>query len=151
MESLQEVLRAKEPVNLALESTRKAKVIGSFLEADLVLYTQQGSKLQQCIEKVMAQAHADVNGLTWLFGVSKVDVKVLEANAAPEIPEGANTADSEGLGVTAVVTRTKCVKCERCRCFVESTGSSQAHPSVCPRCVKVLESMAVDTPSLQTA
>jgi len=151
MESLEEVLRAREPVNLALESTRKDKVIGSFLEADLVLYTHQGSKLQQCIEKVSSQAHSDINGLTWLFGVSKVDVKVLEANVAPEIPEGAYSADSEALGVTAVVTRTKGTKCQRCRCFGDSNGSSQAHPNVCQRCIKVLECVAVDTPSLQTA
>jgi isoleucyl-tRNA synthetase len=92
-----------------LEEARRAKLIGSGLEA-MVTVSAQGDQL-----KLLEEAKAELPGF---FLVSKVVL-----------------ADGP-LG--AVVARAPGVKCERCWIFQEDVGSDPKHPTICGKCADAL-------------
>jgi isoleucyl-tRNA synthetase len=92
-----------------LEEARRAKLIGSGLEASVTVRAQ-GDQL-----RLLEEARAE---LPALFIVSKV---VLE-----EGPLSAEVARAPG------------VKCERCWIYAEDVGSSPEHPTVCGKCASAL-------------
>ena len=92
-----------------LEEARRAKLIGSGLEASVTVRAQ-GEQL-----RLLEEARAE---LPALFIVSKV---VLE-----EGPLSAEVARAPG------------VKCERCWVYAEDVGSSREHPTVCGKCASAL-------------
>ncbi len=92
-----------------LEEARRAKLIGSGLEA-MVTVSAQGEQL-----KLLREASAEVPAF---FIVSKVVL-----------------ADGP-LG--AVVARAPGVKCERCWVFKEDVGRDPNHPTICGKCADAL-------------
>ncbi|MCA0369571.1 MAG: isoleucine--tRNA ligase [Proteobacteria bacterium] len=102
----------------ALEVARKDGLVGSSLQAHLVLYDPNG------LLDHTQPWHA-------LTIVSSFEVVKGEA------PEGAHTSsDIPGLGV--VVQKAKGEKCQRCWQVLEEVGQSALHPTLCARCEKVV-------------
>ena len=92
-----------------LEEARRAKLIGSGLEA-MVTVRAQGDQL-----KLLREAEAE---LPTFFIVSKV--------VLAEGPLGATVERAPG------------VKCERCWIFQEDVGRDPKHPTLCGKCADAL-------------
>jgi isoleucyl-tRNA synthetase len=108
-------------VSKALEEVRTAKIIGHTLEAAVTLRVAPGSALLEAVTDLGP-------ALREALIVSKLDV--VEAPVA--------AAD----GVEAVVAVAPGTKCERCWTRSASVGASASHPTLCARCVGVLENRA---------
>ena len=99
----------REVVQGKLEEARRAKLIGSGLEA-MVTVRAQGEQL-----KLLEEAKAE---LPALFIVSKV-----------VLAEGPLSVE---------VARAPGVKCERCWVYAEDVGRDPAHPTICGKCADAL-------------
>jgi isoleucyl-tRNA synthetase len=93
-------------VQSKLEEARRAKLIGSGLEA-MVTVRAEGEQ-----RRLLEEARAE---LPTLFIVSKVVL-----------------ADGP---LSAEVVRAPGVKCERCWIYAEDVGRDAAHPTLCGKCV----------------
>jgi len=103
------IFEVREVVQGKLEEARRAKLIGSGLEA-MVTVRAEGEQL-----RLLEEARAE---LPALFIVSKV---VLAAGQ-----------------LSAEVARAPGVKCERCWMFQEDVGRDPKHPTICGKCVDAL-------------
>jgi isoleucyl-tRNA synthetase len=103
------LFEVREVVQGKLEEARRAKLIGSGLEATVTI-TAEGEQ-----RKLLEEARAE---LPTLFIVSKVVL-----------------ADGP-LGVA--VARAPGVKCERCWMYQEDVGKDPAHPTICGKCADAL-------------
>jgi isoleucyl-tRNA synthetase len=92
-----------------LEEARRAKLIGSGLEASVTVRAE-GEQL-----RLLEEARAE---LPALFIVSKVAL--------------------EPGPLSAEVARAPGVKCERCWIYAEDVGASSEHPTVCAKCASAL-------------
>ena len=115
------LLEARDAVLKALESLRKNKTIGSAQEAAVTIAASSSD---------LPFLQADLELLTTICIVSEIEVQ----EAAKPV-EGA-----ERFQVSAV--RSSHGKCERCWNLRESVGKSEAHPTLCRRCVRVIEAQA---------
>ncbi len=98
----------------ALELKRADKVIGSSLEADLVIAAGDDYEKLAGIKDILPA----------VFIVSRVDIE----NAA----EGEFKGEATGLGFTVKKACGK--KCERCWIYSDTVGKSEEHPTLCERC-----------------
>ncbi len=103
------LFEVREVVQGKLEEARRAKLIGSGLEA-MVTVRAQGEQL-----RLLEEARAE---LPALFIVSKV-----------VLAEGPLAAE---------VVRAPGVKCERCWIYAEDVGKDPAHPTICGKCADAL-------------
>lgn len=125
-DSLDEALEARWDVLLsvrdealkALEAARKAKLIGTSLEARVDLL------VEPALLPILTRYEAD---LPTLFIVSAVGVESLAGT------------DAAGKKVEVRVERAEGRKCARCWTYSESVGRSTPYPDVCGRCAGVLE------------
>ena len=138
------ILELRALVNRQLESCRqpggKASSespdpgIGASLEAQvqIALATDASSAaLAEALAWLERSPHPSVDNLTdWLL-VSAVHI----GGAAPE----AVLAEASADGVTVRVARAAGQKCERCWHYETDIGQHHAHPTLCGRCVAVLE------------
>ncbi|HMF79235.1 MAG TPA: class I tRNA ligase family protein, partial [Bryobacteraceae bacterium] len=106
------LVELREPVLKALDVARDDKVIGSALQAAVIL--EAGGDTFALLEKFAAE-------LPGLFIVSQVELK----------PVAAET-------MTVRVERARGDKCERCWKFTTDVGSDADFPTVCAACAKVL-------------
>ena len=114
------LLAVRSEVTKCLEGARSDKVIGSSLEAKVIIGAD--GALKEILE-----AHR--NQLPEIFIVSAVDL------AAPDsVPDDAMRSD-EIAGLAVAWERAPGKKCERCWVFKEDVGSSTDHPTLCGRCV----------------
>ena len=116
-------LALRQEVSKALEEARAAKLIGSSLEA-----------------KVLVQAPEEIAGALLhmedpegFFIVSQLEVK--ETGATPEDTDGEQALS----GVDITVLRAEGDKCPRCWVWSIEIGSDIDFPEVCPRCARVLK------------
>ena len=117
------LMALREDVQKALELARGEKLIGSGLEAAVTLYAQ--GEVYEALLKDRALLPA-------LFIVSAVEL----VNGPGEGHAG------EGLqGVTVAVAPAAGQKCERCWRVLETVGEHAEHPTLCPRCAKVVEAL----------
>jgi isoleucyl-tRNA synthetase len=87
--------------------------------------------LRAAVDALALSPHPDVDNLTdWL------QVSALAVGGAP--PE-AVLAEAQEDGVTVRVGRAPGHKCERCWHYSEDIGAHASHPTLCGRCVAVLE------------
>ena len=98
----------------ALELKRADKVIGSSLEADLVIAASDDYDKLVNIKDILPA----------VFIVSKVDIE----NTA----EGEYKGETTGLGFT--VKKASGRKCERCWIYSDTVGECDEHPTLCERC-----------------
>ena len=113
-ERWERLLEVRDEVLRALEGARKAKAIGTSLEAQVTV--EADGLLAELLERYRAE-------LPSLFIVSAVEVR-------------RSAGDAPGVGVT--VARASGAKCERCWTYSPSVGRAVAHPTLCTRCVDVL-------------
>ncbi len=111
------LIAVRNDVLKALEEARNTKMIGSGLEAQVVLTAP--AELYPVLQR-----HA--NELRYLFIVS--DVQLLEA--------GAN-----GSGLQMKVNKAPGLKCERCWNYSQRVGEDAEYPTVCERCSPVLHEL----------
>jgi isoleucyl-tRNA synthetase len=104
------LLEVREVVQRKLEEARRAKLIGSGLEA-MVTVRAEGEQ-----RKLLEEARAE---LAALFIVSKV--------VLADGPLGVDVARAPGT------------KCERCWVYAEDVGKDPNHPTVCGKCAGALE------------
>jgi isoleucyl-tRNA synthetase len=112
------LLSVRNEVLKALEAARKAKLIGTSLEANVNLLAEPA------VLPVLTQYMSD---LPTLFIVSAVSVGHLAG------------AEEDGKKVEVRVERAEGLKCARCWTYSVSVGRSTPYPDVCTRCAGVLE------------
>ena len=122
-------------LNRLLEGCRGEGQLGASLEAQAQLLIDPGQDsgraLQNVLAVIEASPHADVDNLAdWLL-VSAVSL-------GGTAPEGVLAETSEG-GVTVRVARAAGRKCERCWHYETDIGAHAHHPTLCGRCVAVLD------------
>jgi len=108
----------------ALEQVRTAGVIGHSLDAKVVLH--ESDRHRSALHQLMT---ADPQKLADVLIVSQV---ALDATAAPDDPKGLRISVSKADGA----------KCARCWKYDTKVGSDDKHPTVCPRCARVLNAGA---------
>ena len=117
----------------ALEQARTAGIIGHSLDAKVVF----GKSDNQVSAKLSEYAAQDRVGAQDFLIVSQ---------ANNENHESASTAaasyDAPLLNCTVVVSKADGAKCERCWKYDVEVGADQNHPTVCPRCARVLNAGA---------
>ena len=107
-----DLLKLREQILIALEGLRKSKTIGSAQEAKVHVRTSQAA--ERAIDREL---------LATLCIVSEVEI-VSDPAATVEV-------------VTA--ERSSYSKCERCWNYRSTVGLNALHPTLCERCVRVLE------------
>jgi isoleucyl-tRNA synthetase len=113
------LLSVRDEVLKALEAARKAKLIGTSLEARVEVVSEP---------EVLTLLTRHQTDLPMLFIVSAVDLGSL----------GSAAADKR---VEVRVQRAEGRKCARCWTFSESVGRSPRYPDVCARCAVVLDEL----------
>jgi len=115
-----ELLRSvREEVNKALEGPRRDKVIGTSLDAAVTLHVPANT---------MAVLERYRDELRYLFIVSEVELK--------------KAAGGNGSGALHVeVRKAPGAKCDRCWNYSIHVGESARYPTVCERCLAVLEQL----------
>ncbi len=111
-ESWQKLAKLRTTVTVALEKERVQKVIGSSLEAKVILTGQR-------FPPEILQYQAD---LRYLFIVSQVELM-----------------PAEHTDVTITISKADGHKCPRCWNYSTHIGESSRHPEVCERCDEALE------------
>ncbi len=117
------MLSVRQEVSKALEEARAAKLIGSSLEAKVVI--EAGEEIAKSIKNTQ-----DPEGF---FIISQLEVKI--------VVEG--PSEGEGLLTKIVVERASGEKCPRCWTWKPEVGSDSMYREVCPRCAGVLRESGV--------
>ncbi|MCX5686044.1 MAG: class I tRNA ligase family protein, partial [Candidatus Omnitrophica bacterium] len=115
------LIAVREVVLKKLEERRQANVIGSSLEAKLILSTNDSG-----YSKLLSD-NKDV--LRYLFIVSEVELKDSAADK--------NDLD-KAFPIAISVEKAKGDKCQRCWNYSEMVGKDESHPTLCERCVKAI-------------
>ncbi len=118
------LLAVRTVVLSALEEQRREKIIGSSLEARVVLHVMPALH-----EFLQAYEHE----LPTLFIVSQV---VLHPTGDPAGERPLTSDDALGMSVTVVKAEGE--KCERCWNYRDSVGSAPEHPTLCDRCLEAV-------------
>ncbi|MGX5174423.1 isoleucine--tRNA ligase [Aliikangiella sp. IMCC44653] len=105
----------KTECNKAIESHRKQSVVGSSLEAELILYAND--EIAKVLEKLQDELR---------FVLITSQAKVVRG-------EGGEATEIDGLGIA--LTASPHAKCDRCWHRREDVGSVAEHPLLCGRCV----------------
>ncbi len=111
-----ELLRIRDEVSKALETTRSEKLIGSSLEARVVLRLPDAARS-------VAEAYA--TQLPAIFIVSQVEVSQEQASE-----------------VVVEVFKAEGTKCSRCWNYRIEVGKDEHHPGLCERCLSVVKELS---------
>ena len=123
-ENWKRLLAIRTVVLSALEQQRREKIIGSSLEARVVL-----NVVPAFHEFLRAYEH----DLPALFIVSQVVVRPIEKPAGEK-----HLASDEALGMSVNVVRAEGEKCERCWNYRDAVGRVPEHPTLCDRCIEAV-------------
>ncbi len=118
-------------VNKVLEQARVEKMIGSSLEAKILLYISD-AQLLSAIKSLEAGNSNGVDELRYLFITSQVNLV-----DTPEKLQGSKynlQADKWRIGVLEAEGQ----KCDRCWNYSTHVGENADHPLICERCVAAL-------------
>ena len=115
-ERWEQLLEVRVVVQAALEDQRRDKVIGSSLEADVLI--RANPERYELLERY-------VKDLPAVFIVSRVELR--KVHDRPHKPD-----------FEAIVSKAKSKKCERCWNYREAVGKDVTHPTLCERCVEAV-------------
>jgi len=144
-ESWQKLRQIRTEVNKALEQARAQKMIGSSLEAKVLLYVSD-SQLHQQLQALNPSSSTNANHqpLTTSQFTNGVDelrylliASQVELLDSPEPLTGIKysvTTDALGIGVVQADGK----KCDRCWNYSVHVGESAEHPLLCERCIPAL-------------
>ncbi len=135
-QSWQKLREIRAEVNQVMEQARKDKMIGSSLEAKVLLYIAD-EQLRQQLEMMNPATTAleknnSVDELRYLLICSQVEL--LESPEKLKELEYKNEADYLGVGIIKADGE----KCDRCWNYSVHVGESEADPTICERCVSAL-------------
>ena len=119
------LLAVRTLVQGALERHRREKLIGSSLEAKVLLYAQAKQ-----FNLLKSQYEQD---LPALFIVSQVTLTEI-----PTLPEEGDSTSDASLGIAVEIGRADGQKCERCWNIRPAVGSHVQHPTLCDRCLEAI-------------
>ncbi|MBR5273548.1 MAG: isoleucine--tRNA ligase [Clostridia bacterium] len=111
--------QVRDDVKKALEIARASKIIGSSLDAKVTLFAD--GELYDFLK-------ANENALSVIF---------ITSGAKVEKGEGEFKGVVEGLSIS--VATADGGKCERCWSYSTEVGSDSDHPTLCPRCAKIIK------------
>jgi isoleucyl-tRNA synthetase len=127
----QQLREIRLDVNKVLEQARVEKMIGSSLEAKILLYISD-AELLSAIKSLNTGNSNGVDELRYLFITSQVELV-----DAPEKLQGSKynlQADQWRIGVLEADGQ----KCDRCWNYSTHVGENATHPLICERCVAAL-------------
>ena len=107
----------------AIEPLRRDSVVGHSLDTSVTLYV--ADELRERLEGL----HTDLRAF---FIVSQLHLAPLAEAPADAVQ------DAEVAGLAVGVAKAAGEKCERCWIYSTELGSDPAHPTLCPRCAKVM-------------
>ena len=119
-----QLLAIRTVVLSALEEQRREKVIGSSLEARVVL---------NVIPSLRRFLEAYEHELPTLFIVSQVVVHPTETPSGEQ-----RLVSDDALGMSVNVVKAEGEKCERCWNYRDTVGSAPEHPTLCDRCLEAV-------------
>ncbi|MFC1807831.1 isoleucine--tRNA ligase [Candidatus Omnitrophota bacterium] len=125
----QELMNIRDAVLKTLEDKRTSGIIGSSLEAKVLLYAKDNNTfdLLKNYENILCE----------LFITSQAVV------SKDGLPEGA-LKDDKAPGLAIVIERAQGKKCARCWNYSESVGEDTNYSDICHRCKKTVEIMKGD-------
>jgi isoleucyl-tRNA synthetase len=135
---MERILELRALVNRQLESCRACGALGASLEAQVHLALEDGeaaAPLAAALQWLEASAHPSVDNLAdWLL------VSSLELSGAGLPAASAEVlAEAYEAGLRVRIAKADGQKCERCWHYETDIGQHSAHPSLCGRCVAVLD------------
>lgn len=131
---MERILELRSLVNRQLESCRSSGQLGASLEAQVQLELEAGSSADEALGWLASSSHPSVDNLAdWLL------VSAVEVGGEP-LPSVLSEAHEDG--VTVRIARAAGTKCERCWHYSSDIGTHLSHPTLCGRCVGVLERSA---------
>jgi len=122
-------------VNKVLEQARAEKMIGSSLEAEVLLYVPD-VELRQRLQNLKVKdslTGSRVDELRYLFLASQVEL----IESADALKDASYTSQSDVLSIGVVKADGE--KCDRCWNYSVHVGESAEHPILCERCVPALK------------
>jgi len=129
------VREIRTEVNKVLERARTEKVIGSSLEAKVLLYVADDD-LRQRLQTLNPSDRGKSNGvdeLRYLLLTSQVEVLTTID------PLAASTYSSQTETLSVGVVNADGEKCDRCWNYSTQVGTSAQHPLLCERCIPALD------------
>jgi len=123
------LLEVRREAAKALETARGRKAIGSGLEAAVWITAAP--------EDLPALLRSKAELLATLFIVS--DVRLFEPAPADALLPPTESAEIPGLAIA--ISRAPGRKCERCWKYSTRVGESASHPTVCERCLPVVQAL----------
>ncbi|MDF2388847.1 isoleucine--tRNA ligase [Nostoc ellipsosporum NOK] len=127
----QQVRQIRTEVNKVLEQARIEKLIGSSLEAKVLLYINN-EQLCTSVEKLNPEKGNGIDELRYLFLTSQVEL----LDSAEKLQEVKYNLQSDSWGIGVVNAEGE--KCDRCWNYSTHVGESAEHPLICERCVAAL-------------
>jgi isoleucyl-tRNA synthetase len=134
-----QVLELRAQINRQLEQCRSQGDLGASLEAQvhLELSPETSPDLRDALQWLEQSSHPEVDNLAdWLL----VSDLAMEAGQARTLGETKVLAEATETGVHVRIAKADGEKCERCWHYESDIGSHSNHPTLCGRCVDVLES-----------
>ena len=125
----EDIRKIRREVTKALEMARRGKMIGHSLDASVIL----GLSLE-----LIDRLNPYKDQLRSIFIVSSVHM-VPEG----EVEEGLESEEIKGLRVKVSLSGDE--KCERCWVHDPTVGDDSQHPTICKRCLEVLDHMGYIT------
>jgi isoleucyl-tRNA synthetase len=130
--SWQQLRQIRTEVNKVLEQARAEKIIGSSLEAKVLLYVPD-PELRQMLQAFNPQSSTNsVDELRYLFITSQVEL--LDSSKALAGLKYSFQSDALSIGVVKADGE----KCDRCWNYSVHVGESHEHPLLCERCIPAL-------------
>ncbi|MGB3190226.1 MAG: isoleucine--tRNA ligase [Limnoraphis sp.] len=132
----QKLREIRAEVNQVMEKARKEKMIGSSLEAKVLLYVAD-EKLREQLDEMNPptaelKQYNGIDQLRYLFICSQVEL--LETPNKLKGLEYSNESEDLGIGIVKADGE----KCDRCWNYSVHVGESTEDPTICERCVAAL-------------
>ena len=123
--SWEDLLVLRTVVQSRLEEKRRDKIIGSSLEAKVIVHASKANPAMYDVLKTYQDF------LSSLFIVSQVELRSVD-----HVPELLMSDLSDGFGVEVVKADSQ--KCQRCWNYREAVGMDKEHPTLCDRCLEAI-------------
>ncbi|MEM9926995.1 MAG: zinc finger domain-containing protein, partial [Cyanobacteria bacterium P01_D01_bin.50] len=124
------IRQIRNDVNKVLEEARIDKMIGSSLEAKVLLYIKD-EELRNSVKSLNGNSKNGVDELRYFFLTSQAEML-----DSPEMEEFQHKLQSDNWDIG--VTKAEGKKCDRCWNYSTKVGESKEHPLLCERCVSAL-------------
>jgi isoleucyl-tRNA synthetase len=134
------IMALRGDVNKCIELARAEKLVGSSLEREVRIHSEDESLRVLLAEfqgdtdlRYPSETSNTVDDLKYVILASQAVVAPSASAAVEGCGESVLTALATESGCTIGVARARGAKCERCWRYCETVGSAD-HPDVCPRC-----------------